>query len=75
MFCSHHVTLGYMFEYQSILMIFWLVCHQKFHLGTCSHMLYSSNLQNVFQLGALCSGNLCEICIPVTLHMWHQRML
>jgi len=40
MFCIHHMTLAlaYMFEYQCNLMIFWLMCHQKFHLGTCRHM-------------------------------------
>jgi len=38
MFCIHHVTFGHMIEYQCNLMIFWLMCHQKFHLGTCRHM-------------------------------------
>jgi len=38
MFCIHHVTLGYMCEYQCNLMIFWLMCQQKFHPGTCRHM-------------------------------------
>jgi len=23
----------------------------------------------------LCLGNLYEICMPVTLHMWHQRIM
>jgi len=56
MFCIHHVTLGYMFKYQCKLKIFWLMCHQKFHLGIFRHMQQSSYL-NCFS--ALRLWNLC----------------
>jgi len=67
MFCIHHVTLGFMFEYQCKLKIFWLMCHQKFHLGICRHMQQSNYLQIFFRH---CAYETCvKICLPVTLHM------
>ena len=51
-FCIHHLTFGYIFMRNCQLKIFWRMCCQKFHLGSCR---YSAKC--ISALGFLCANN------------------